>query len=379
MKRNKIKAFCAFLVLAGTMSAFALDVKSEAPSYTGGIVADALNLSIKNAFDDALEQLDSMLGGIDSKPENFIRAWGDSAIFASHGATQRAYGGYKLLSITAGSMLGLQLPIDPLTLIDGSGSLDELGGIADKLNNEGDIELGFSLQLINVQFGLNTSKFLLNNLYLGGRFGIIKLDNLIEGFSLNSFTLGLTANYQLIEPKSASKLLVWRGLNVGAGFVYHNTTLGYTYVLNSIEEELDLMSDSVMNVLGNPVLRIDPKLSFNMKIDTFTIPLEVTTAVQLAILNLALGVGVDLGFGSSSMKIGLDGDITIDGLNENYVTREKDGYVSVSAGGEMVPRFFNFKIMTGIGFVMGPVIVDIPITFYVGNGYNIGFTFGVVL
>ncbi|MDR0315546.1 MAG: hypothetical protein LBH97_01445 [Treponema sp.] len=379
MKSNKINVLCFFLILAGTLSVFALDVESEAPYYSGGLVADALNLSIKNAFDDALGQLDSMIGGINSKPEDFIRSWGNSAIFASHGATQRAYGGYKLLSITAGSMLGLQLPIDPLTLKYGSGSLDELGAIIEKLNNEGDIELSFSPQLINVQFGLNTSKFLLNNLYLGIRFGTIKLDNLIDGFSFNSFTLGLTANYQLLEPKSAAKLLVWRGLNVGAGFVYHNTTLGYTYILDTIEENLDLTSDSTMNVLGSPVLKIDPKLFLDMKINTVTIPLEITTAVQLLSLNLALGVGVDLGFGSSNLKIGLDGDITIDGLNENHVTREKDGYVSVSAGGEMTPRFFNFKFMTGIGFIIGPVIVDIPITFYVGNGYNIGFTFGVVL
>jgi hypothetical protein len=47
----------------------------------------------------------------------------------------------------------------------------------------------------------------------------------------------------------------------------------------------------------------------------------------------------------------------------------------------MSPTFFNFKIMTGIGFKIGPVFLDIPVTYYPGKETNasVGVTLGFTL
>jgi hypothetical protein len=126
-------------------------------------------------------------------------------------------------------------------------------------------------------------------------------------------------------------------------------------------------------------LNVDPKLALDINVNTVTIPLEAATAVRLLwFLNIPLGVGVDLGFGKSDMKIGLDGDIYLTGLNNSRIKQKERGNISTSAGGDMPPTFFNLKFMTGLGINIGPVILDIPITFYVGNGYNIGVNLGFV-
>jgi len=119
-----------------------------------------------------------------------------------------------------------------------------------------------------------------------------------------------------------------------------------------------------------------------MKVNTVTIPLEASTSVRLLwFLNVALGLGVDISFGKSDMKVGMNGDINVRGFDSAAmgVQQSESGNLSVSAGGVMAPGFFNLKLMTGLGFSMGPVILDIPITFYLlNNGYNVGVTVGVV-
>jgi hypothetical protein len=47
----------------------------------------------------------------------------------------------------------------------------------------------------------------------------------------------------------------------------------------------------------------------------------------------------------------------------------------------MAPQVFNYKMMTGIGFKMGPVILDIPVVLYPGKefGVSTGITLGVSL
>jgi hypothetical protein len=121
-----------------------------------------------------------------------------------------------------------------------------------------------------------------------------------------------------------------------------------------------------------------------MTINTVTIPLEATTAVQLfSFLNITLGVGADLAFGKNDMSLGVSGDVHLDnsGLPSGAGTITQTpgtGNLSVDAGGTMPPSFFHPKIMTGIGFKIGPVILDIPVTYYFlgGTGLNLGVTLG---
>jgi hypothetical protein len=380
--KKKINILMALAVF-GTMSAFAIDVNGSAPTFTGqgpiyGPVADELNIQVENAFNRALYELRGMVGGIDPKPKKFMLAWGNSAIYASHGATQRGYGGYNVFAVTIGPMVGFQIPSSPFAL------LGELDGLEKKLNEEHDISLGINPQIISAQIGINASKFLLKNLYLGLRIGYMRLGNsLIDGFSFSNLTLGLLANYQLLPHiKLPTGLLQWRGINLGSGFIYQGTNIGYNLKLDTITQPIGTIALPLGYGTLNPNLLLDPELVLDMKIGTYTIPLEATTSVKLLyFLNFAFGLGADLGFGKNKLNIGLGSNINVNGLESvRDIQQARPGNLIADAGGNMTPSVFNLRLMTGIGFSFGPVILDIPVTWYFTNkGYNIGLTLGVVL
>jgi len=373
MKTINRKIISVILFLAGTVCAFALDINGYAPTFTGSnpTVVDAFNTVVNDAFNKALGDIRKEAGNIDTKPEKFITSWGNASVFASSGAaTQRAYGDYKIFCFTLGPVFGLQFPYDLFQITD------ELGDLTQKLNDDHDIKLGLSPQIINARIGINTSKFLLKNLYLGLHIGYFNLkgDELgLDGFSFNTFSIGATANYQLVPSiKIATGVLLWRGVNVGSGFLYSGTKIGYSM---NLEQQKQSFSDTTNGIFGE--LTIDPKIILDMQIDTFTVPIEVTTAVKLLwFLNIPFGVGVDFGFGKSDMKVGMEGDINVTGLSG--VSQSKPGNLSVTAGGDMPPFPANLKLMTGVGLNIGPVLIDIPVTFYLDNGYSVGFSVGAV-
>jgi hypothetical protein len=383
MRKAYMKFFCIVLVLAGTISAFAIDITGTAPTIKATdpnapqYVKDAvnnINNNLDTNFNNAINEIKDQVGDIDNKPEKFIQAWGNSSIFASNGATQRAYGGYDVFAVTVGPMIGLQLPSDPFTIID------EFDGLSEKFNKEKDIELGLNIQMFNARVGINASRILMKNLYLGLQFGLVNLDNIIDGLSFNTFTLGVTANYQLIpQLRLARGILVWRGVNVGSGLIYTGTKIKFEMGLDAVDQSFNI-NESSIGLNSSVTLSIDPTIMFDMNIDTVTIPLEATTAVRLLwFLNVPLGLGVDLGFGKSDMRIGAKGDVNVTGLNNSYITNDRTGNISVSAGGDMTPNFFNLKLMTGLGFNFGPVILDIPFTYYFANsGFNVGITLGFI-
>jgi len=345
-----------------TSSAFTLEIKGTAPSFQGdGPDIVKINDLLKETFEKAKDELNKEIKDINPKPEDFIKSWGDAGVFASHGATQRAYGGYKHFAVTVGPMVGLRLPGSPFTI------MDEMDGMLDKLSDKQDMSLGFNPQIFNINVGVNASKFLLKDLYLGLHFGVMKLDNLIDGFSFSTFSIGATANYQLVPPISLAKVVLWRGVNVGSGLIYQGTKINYNLSLDSIVEDIGTVGK----------LTIDPALTLGFNIKTVVIPIEATTAVRLLwFLNIPLGVGLDLGFGKSDLQIGMDAKITP--KYGDYEEKKDSGSLSVDAGGNMSPTAFNIKLMTGVGFNFGPVVLDIPVTFYLNNGYSIGVSLGFV-
>jgi hypothetical protein len=64
----------------------------------------------------------------------------------------------------------------------------------------------------------------------------------------------------------------------------------------------------------------------------------------------------------------------------DFLTPTQNAALSASTGGKSPPDLFNLKLMTGLGFSIGPVILDIPVTFYpVNSGYNFGVTLGFIM
>lgn len=367
------KIFCLFLILAVSASAFSqsISITGTAPTVQGnpGNINDELN----SAFSNLKSELNSIFGSINAMPQNLIQAFGNAAVYASHGATQRGYGGYKNFAVTFGPSVGIQLPVSPFDMMDYITG-DPLG----KLYNDGDITFGISPQVINAQIGFKTS-FLLKDLYFGLRVGYVpkELGNILGGLaggfagglslSFDNLLIGITANYQLVESVDIIKgLITWRGINIGSGFIFQNTRLSMAYPL-----EIDPVTS------GRATLTVDPRLLFNMNITTFTVPVEIMTAINLLFINIPLGVGVDFANGLSDISIGMESgiDVAVTGVSGTI----NPGRLNVNAGGKGTPSFTNFKLMSGIGFKIGSLVLDIPITWYfLDNGVSFGVTLGLV-
>ena len=363
--QNKI--FLALIMTALVAgSAFTDLVTGTAPIISGGN-----QTALENAFQSALDEINDNLPSIGPKPELLIKAFGDSGLYSSHGATQRAFGGYKSFAVTFGGMVGLALPDSPLNIIGNpSGFLDSL---TDRLE-AGDMRLGVLPQGVNANISINTSKFLIKDLYLGVHLGYMKLDNVVPGLTYDYLSLGATLNYQLIKPVG-SGLFSWRGVNIGSGFIYQGTKLGYA--LNAADL-IDPISQGFGSGGTSGTLTITPKsLNLNVDVSTYVVPVEVTTAIRLLwFLNIPIGVGADIGFGKSELTMGMDASMDVQGAG---ITTTTPGSLAVNVGGNMAPSLMNLKVMSGLGLKLGPVVIDIPITWYFqDDGLSVGLTVGFI-
>ena len=365
---------CVLLAFAITVSAFSNDkikIEGEAPTfrtdnptYTGAVTQ--LNSALGDAFGLATLDLEGLVGNINALPERFIQAWGNASVFASHGATNRAYGGYKIFTATIGSVTGYQLPVNPVVF------LQDPGILLTELNDSGDLSFGLNIQMLSAQVGFNMS-FLVKNLYLGLRVGYLNLPSLFDNLSFKTTTVGILGNYQLLPRINLLGIIDWKGVNLGTGFIYQGTSLNVNVPLKQIRQEMGQVS-----TLGNLALLVDPVVFFNMDIKTYTIPIEAMTAIKVIFINVPFGLGVDLGFGDSKIGIGMKNVINIDGLNNPAIEQDKEGHLTADVGGTVSPIGFNIKLMTGLGFAFGPFILDIPFTYYFrGNGASLGMTLGV--
>jgi hypothetical protein len=365
------KLFCVLLVFTMAVSAFAefkVTIKGNAPTVTGNGAA-VFNAEIDAAFKELENSFNSMFKetfpeGSKEPLQGFLQSMGNSTAYASHGATTRAYGGYKIFSATIGLMVGLQLPSSLGSLFD---DLDKIG---DSISEDHDVKFGISPNIFNAHVGLNMGILGLDKLYLGLRFGYFNLPDLIDNFSYNNFTFGVTANYQIIPSLSLAGLVTWRGVSLGSGIIYSGSNANIPISLG------DLLNEDVGG--GGNSVSMDPEVTLAMDTGTVIIPLEAITSIKVLIFNIPLGIGADLAFGSTSLGFTANSEVRLNGDLPPGLSNSKNGDISIEGSLSNSPSIFNFKIMTGFGFAMGPVVIDFPFTFYPAGGYNIGITIGAV-
>jgi len=381
---KRLLLFVFLLSLAGMV--FAVDVEIKAPHFSGG------GAEIQGFLDEINGQLgtffDEYAGLISSDIDNFLPgsfnnlagAFANASVFSSDGASQRGYEGYKTFSFTAGFMGALQFP-KQFTLLDEimdaiKGGEGEIGFFDDK--DKLDIGIGLDIKALNAQFGINTSKFLLKGLYFGFKFSMFETNWIkaiaayFPDFSFKTMSVGINTSYQLISQKRLLLgLFVWRGLNLSAGFTWQKTSFELTSALPIDEELLNFQFEGI-------TMPFTEVMRFGINTNTYIIPVEAMTSIRLlGFLNVALGAGVDIAFGSSNINAhgSLDvGEIT--GLPPDVIM-DTPPILRLSLGGKSAPSIFNPKAMGAVGFNFGPVIIDIPVTYYfLDNGYSLGVTFG---
>jgi len=388
-KRLLVSVF--LLLLAGMV--FGIDkedIKVYPPIFKSNnseIDISDLDKAAEDAFNDIRDNVYNFLEFLPDDFTNLAGGFANASVFSSDGASQRGYEGYKAFSFTFGFMGGFKLPrnfsvFSILNLFKNSGNV---GGGQGFFEDNMDDDVGIDPQILNAQFGINTS-FLLKGLYLGFKFskfdthwisGVIPL----SGFSFSTLSIGVNASYQLISQKRLlAGLLVWRGLNLGTGFIWQNTSFNLSPALSIDDNPIPIEGFETIN------MPVDAVFHLGFETNTYIVPIKAMTSIRLlGFLNLAAGVGVDIAFGSS--KIGVSGSFKVDkdkvnrDLQDKGLTMETDPSLVLSpVGGESKPSILNIKVMGAVGFNFGPAIIDIPLTYYfLNNGYSVGVTFGVAL
>ena len=330
------------------------------------VIVDLVNRLIANVFAQYENEIGNDLRDIEIDSTKLVNAFANSSVFASTGASQRGYIGYDRFAVTIGAMGGIMNP-GSISLFTG-----ETNNIFNNVEQLNDIDIGFNPQVLNAQIGLNTS-FLLNNLYLGLKLGFFSFSSSPITFTTPS--IGLMANYQLISQiRIPTGIILWRGINLGTGLIYQYTDMEIGIPLPSKTEQINILN------LYSTSMKIDSRLILKFVENTFTVPLEAATSLRLLnFLNLSLGFGADIGFGITDFKLTGEAAATFDNLPDFLTPAQAPG-LTASTGASNSPDLFNPKVMAGLGFSIGPVIIDIPVTyFFMNNGYNFGITLGFIL
>jgi len=138
----------------------------------------------------------------------------------------------------------------------------------------------------------------------------------------------------------------WTGVDVTSGLEYGRWTIG---------EAMPVHTHFTVTGSSGQKKTIDYLAAgtLDVRADTYTVPVEVTTGVLLGVLGLYAGGGLDLTFGSSDINAVLDGDLTINADMEPIGTARitasgSDGPSPVSAhalaGFEIHTRHVRFYV-----------------------------------
>ena len=127
----------------------------------------------------------------------------------------------------------------------------------------------------------------------------------------------------------------WAGVDVTSGFEYARWTVG---------EAMPIHTHFTVTGTNNQKKTIDYLAAgtLDVRADTYTLPIEVTTGVRLGVLGLYGGAGIDLTAGSSDIAAVLDGNLTVN------TDQEPIGTAKITASGSAGPDSFGLHALAGI-------------------------------
>ncbi len=150
--------------------------------------------------------------------------------YAASAGTIQGYQNYSLFSISTGVMVGIQAPsLHP--------SDYKFSEIRRKIENEGDVYTGASAGVCLLNLGIKAD-FLVPDLYFNIKFGTLHVKPMAE-LDVKSTMVGFGVNYALVKAHNVfgdetwvrreliGGLAKWRGLSVGAGFIYSNNRVAF--------------------------------------------------------------------------------------------------------------------------------------------------------
>lgn len=344
-----------------------------------------MNDELATAFDNTLDSARENLAGFEEQ-KDLAQAFGNANAYSMNSATLQGFQNYSLFAVAAGLMLGVQAP---------STNLSYYNDIRDDIKEKGDLYAGLGIGVTFMNLGVN-AKFLLPGLYLNAKYGAMNFG--FNGFDMDFSVMGVGANYRLLDTKSLVGLVKWRGISIGTGFYMQSSKVSLDVVGDTIRTQAHMReavlagsspSDSIskgamLDQMGytesNPdaELTLVPSFGMGLDITTVTVPIDAVTAVSLfwGVVNLTLGAGVDLNFGSSEVTLRGDSEVAISSDPDKVTFTPAE--VAIDGSSDNGPSMVRFRVMTGVGVGLGPVKIDVPLIYYPASGFAAGVTAAVV-
>ena len=378
MKKCKL-ILVASLCIAGMyrQTVFAAHASGHAPRVTSGQIngvaipaagLDVINSQLSQSFNQALDTLNLTLGKFQNQ-KKLAQGFADANTYAAQSATFQGFENYNLFAVSSGIMLGVQAPaLDP----------QYYSTIGDKIKATPDLYAGVGVGLAYYNVGLNL-KFLVPGLYANTKFGMFKFESgdSTSKFSAENMCFGLGVNYTILKNKTFAMVCKWRGVSVGSGLLFQKNKVSVAMKLDSIVQSVPLASNPAFAGV-NPDIQLNPIMNLGVDVSTFTVPIDVSTSVCLLwFLNLNAGLGFDINFGSSDINLTGTSSADLNGLPTNLHVQKGDFTIDGSTKG-VGPSFGDFRLMTGVGFNISVLKVDLPIVYYIPTGIAFGLTAGVV-
>lgn len=386
----------AALAVAGLLStAHALKVTATQPVMT---IKATIDPGIKAQMESAMNNVfkagtDSLAANTTKSLDRFgnqkelAQGFANGNAYSVHSGTLNGYQNYDLFAVSAGLMVGVQAP---------STDFGYYAKIPDDIQEKGDLFAGLAAGVSMINVGVNAG-FLVPGLYVNAKYGAMGYD--FGDFGFDFSVMGVGANYRIFDSKSLVGIVKWRGLSVGTGFYMQKNAIEFSFVTDSVKHEVKVREqvlanapsgqtaayDTALTRMGftaanpNATFGLEPKLEMGMDITTMTVPLEASTALSLlwGMVNLSVGAGVDLNFGSSEIILK---NTTGAGIKTPDSTKVSftDASVVLDGSSDASPSFLRPRVMAGVGFGIGPVKLDIPVSWYLASGVAFGLTAGIV-
>ena len=159
----------------------------------------------------------------------------------------------------------------------------------------------------------------------------------------------------MLKPKDGSGFIKWNGVKLSTGLDYNHARVLFKYDISVPATETGDISAEGATFTGTT--SYEQEISLGAAVSTTSIPFEVSTGVDLRIIGLIAGFGVDLNLGSAKSVASGEGPVTLTMTNSG--TSEESTISATSSfdfGQSASPTFFHPRLFLGADF-----------DFYVGN------------
>jgi hypothetical protein len=254
--------------------------------------ANCSNAAVAQLINVAETDVNSQLPDADAS--TYLKGMANSSVMANKGATSDYANDVDVFLIGVGAGIGADVGNNSFgDLISGDIDGNQLRGFGVQPSLLVGINLGlWDMPTIFDVIDLNKMKVFIS---------FFKFDVDQTKIDANVTNFGLHLRYKLQDPVGLvpGRLVYWTGVDITTGFEYSNMDVTVT----ESKSQAYTVAPFTLNMAGT--------ISLGAKVSTMTIPLEISTGIQLGyIFTLYGGLGADLNFGKAEAKASAVAPIT---------------------------------------------------------------------